>query len=99
MDEVIHEAIIKKIAEFEKRINENKSLIKESKILIFNFPSNYDCERDEMIIKVTNIHNGYAEFIKQILNDNGFVVTTMNYVDDYINYADCYVSKYVCLFA
>ncbi len=93
----MEEQIIKKMVEFEKRANENQALIKHSKIVIFKFPDNYECEKDEMRRMVKGVHMSYAETIKHNLINDGFEVTSMEYKDDYINYADCYVSKAVYL--
>jgi hypothetical protein len=89
--------ISKKVAEFETHVNENKSLIKSSKIVIFKFPDNYFCEQDEMFQLIKNIHMSYSELIKHNLINKGFEVSSMEYKDDYFNYADCYVSKCVYL--
>jgi hypothetical protein len=97
MDQTMQELISNKVAEFEKKVYENQSLIKSSKIVIFKFPDNYDCEQDDMFQKVKSIHMSYAELIKHNLINKGFEVTSMEYKDDYINYADCYVSKCVYL--
>jgi hypothetical protein len=94
-----HEELINnKVAEFEKHVNENQSLFKSSKIVVFKFPDNYNCAQDEMFKTVKSIHMSYTEVIKHNLINKGFEVASMEYKDDYINYADCYVSKCVYLF-
>ena len=89
--------ISKRIAEFDGRVDENKATIEEFKMIEFKFPDNYDCYEDETLHAVEALHKRYAEIIKHNIINKGFDVKSMEYIDDYINYADCYISKMIYL--
>lgn len=84
------ELIIKRVAEFEKRLVQTPP----TGLLIFKFPDNYNCYDNEMI---KSIHLYYADTIKHNLMTKGYDVTSMDYKDEYINYNNCYTSKAVYL--
>ena len=89
------EELNRRIRALDKYIDDNRTTIKANKIIEFHFPDNYECEQDDMLRMVNDIHLKYVEIIKHNIMNKGYDVKQVNYIDDYINYADCYTSKCV----
>ncbi len=85
--------IVVRADQFQELVDEHQKDIELTKQATFLFPN---CTKDEIFGAVKNMHMRYAEIIKHNLNNNGYDVDSMEYMDSYD--FGCYKSKCVYRF-